>query len=319
MIIALLLGCVWGIAACGGSDPPKVPDDKIVRYRPGMKLEPARTPRAREGTLKVSKITFNSADGKRIPALFAVPTERAPLGCLIYQGGFGTTKETSAEARQGFGNVQLATFTIDPRNVGERGSADDAAAAVLTPEGVRAMLLDTVADLRTALDYLGRRPECRRNIGFMGTSFGAMVGTLVAAQDARIKSALLTSIGATWKQTLLVRPLAAQRVPGLPKYVPAASEDPKELARAVRILGPYDFDKWIGRISPRPVLLMNGRFDPIVLPASAMDLAAATNSPRTIQYFDGGHDPFAAGPAQRANAIRAARFLVNTLNLPYPI
>ena len=51
----------------------------------------------REGSLRIERITYTSVDGERVPALFAVPTDDPPLGCLMYQGGLGQTKGRKAE------------------------------------------------------------------------------------------------------------------------------------------------------------------------------------------------------------------------------
>lgn len=319
--IALLLACVGALAACGGSDPPPAPEaEPVASYEAGAPLRPVRTGREREGALRVTKITYRAPSGERVPALYAVPTNATPLGCLIYQSDLGTAKEAAVELRQGFAAARLATFTIDPLDTGQRGTPQELATRLSTPEGVRSLVLETVAELRTALDYLERRRECRDNIGYMGSGFGALVGTIVAAQDRRVTSTLLTSIGATWKQLLLVRPVASERIPNLPNYVPEAVSDLTVLDRAVEVLSPLDPERWIGRISPRPVMLMNGRFDPVVLPGDAMQLAAAAKSPSTILYYDGGHDPFGdEAPARETNLVRAGQFLVRTMDLPFPV
>ncbi|MGK2938415.1 MAG: alpha/beta hydrolase family protein, partial [Solirubrobacteraceae bacterium] len=298
--------------------PPQEAPAPLLRYKPGLRLDPDRSPRAREGTLEVSRISYRAVDGDRVPGLLAVPTHAAPLGCVIYQGGLHTPKEATADLRQALAVARLATFTIDPRYVGERGSQEELAAAISSPEGLRDLLVATVVDLRTALDYLSRRRICRNNIAFMGSSFGAAAGTILTARDRRLKGALLSSIGATFKQALIVRPLASERVPNLPNYVPQAAVDPLELEHAVEILSPYDSKRWIKRIAPRPVMLLNGRYDPVVLPGDAMELAAAARRPKTLLYYDGGHDPFAEGPARDLNLTRAGRFLVETMDLPFP-
>jgi hypothetical protein len=55
-----------------------------------------------------------------VPALFAIPTADAPLGCLMYQGGLGQTQEEFPQVRQGAAALRMATFTIDTRNGGSR-------------------------------------------------------------------------------------------------------------------------------------------------------------------------------------------------------
>jgi pimeloyl-ACP methyl ester carboxylesterase len=314
--IAVLLGCVVGLAACGGgAATTTVGATASPGYRAGLDLHVRRSAVRREGALRVEELHYTSVGGRRVAASLAVPAASPPLGCLIYQGDIGPAAESLADVRAGMATLRLATFSIEPR--GGAGSAATAA-AVRQPEGLRALLLDTVDDLRVGLDDLQRRPECHANVGVLGTALGGAIATLLAAQDRRVKAAVLTSVGATFKQLLLVRPQAAKELPGLPKYVPEAARDPAALADAVRILGPYDPARWIGAIAPRPVMLVNGRFDPLVTPGDALQLAAAAGSPRTVLYFSGGHDPF-AGPSRSRVLEQTALFLIDRLNLPVPL
>jgi pimeloyl-ACP methyl ester carboxylesterase len=301
------------MVACGGDKAGSSAKDDTLSYAPGTDLAVQLAGSSTEGALRVQQLEYTSVDGTQVPALFAVPTGKPPLGCLIFVPGFGSTKEAVPELRQGLARLRLATFSIDARNVGARGGPEQAAAAIRTPEGIRKMLLDTVADLRVGLDWLEQQPECHSNIAVLGTSFGATVATHLAAQDRRVKAAVLTSVGATYKQTILMRPLVAQTVPDLPNYVPGA-EDPAVLAHAVEVLGPYDLERCIGRIAPRPVMLVEGRHDPIVSPADALQLAAAARPPKTVLYFDGGHDPF----DDQEVSLETTKFLVKSLHLPGP-
>jgi pimeloyl-ACP methyl ester carboxylesterase len=314
--LALLLGCVLAAAACG-SDAGS-PSDDVLSYRPGVHLAVQLTGRRTEGVLRVEQLEYTSVDGMRVPAQLAIPTDQPPRGCLVFVPGFAQPKEILPELRQGLARLRLATFSIDARNVGARGGPEQAVKAVKTPEGVRAMMLGTVADLRVGLDYLEQRPECHSNIGLLGQSFGGAVATHLAAQDRRIKAAVITSVGATYKQTILMQPLAAKSVPNLPNYVARAAEEPAVLKHAVDVLGPYDLERWIGKIAPRPVLLINGRYDPIVAPGDALQLAAAARRPKTILYFNGGHDPFASEPGNNEVAVTATVFLMENMDLPAP-
>jgi pimeloyl-ACP methyl ester carboxylesterase len=313
--VGLLLICVAVPAGCGGRHET-VPPVHVLRYRPGLPLHAQVTDGGRQGSLRLEKVTYTSVDGSKVPALFAVPTGTKPLGCLIYQGGLGQTKEQFPQLRAGAAALRLATFTIDPRNTGARGSAARIRAAVETPETLAQTLGDTVVDLRMGLDYLETRRDCHHNVGYLGTSFGGVLGVLLAAQDPRIKAVVLTSIGATFKESMLVSAAAAQHDSEIPVIVPGAASDPALLAHAVRVLGAYDPVKWIGRIAPRPLMLINGRFDPVVTPVDALELAAAARRPKTVLYFDGGHNPFAPGPDEQKVVTRLAEFLSARLGLP---
>jgi pimeloyl-ACP methyl ester carboxylesterase len=312
---AVLLGfafvCVCGLAGCGSGGR-----HGIIAYTPNPHPADAKVvDSGREGSLRLQQITYTSSDGRTVPALMALPTSGGTLGCLVYQGGLGQTEEQFRSVHQGAAALRLATFTIDPRNTGERGSPDQVRAALAKPESIAAMLMGTVVDLRRGLDYLETRAVCRHNIAYIGTGFGAAVGAIVAGTDQRIKAVILTSLGATFKESLLVSASVAQSQSGIPVMVPGAAQDPKLLAAAVRILSPYDPERWVPKVAPRPVMIINGRFDPLVTPVDALELGAAARDPKTIVYFDGGDNPFASGPDEKTIASRVDGFLVDNLAL----
>jgi fermentation-respiration switch protein FrsA (DUF1100 family) len=127
----------------------------------------------------------------------------------------------------------------------------------------------------------------------MGTSLGGALGAIVAGVDARVKAAVLTSLGATWREALL----ASNAAHGLPyPLLPGVANDAARFAAAVRTLTPYDPARWVAKIAPRPVMLVNGRADPVVPPRDALDLVDAAQDPRTPVYFNGGHDPLQSKP-----------------------
>jgi pimeloyl-ACP methyl ester carboxylesterase len=313
-IIGLLLLPLCGLVACKGGEGKSQAEPPA--YRKGLPLHAEVVDGGREGPLRLERITYTSGDGQTVPALFAIPARRKPLGCLMYQGGFGQTKEKAPDVRRGAAALGLATFTIDPRDAGARGTPAQALAAIKKPETVLGMVLGTVLDLRMGLDYLQTRPECHHNIAYMGTSFGAVVGALFAGQDTRIKAVVLTSLGATFKEGMLITSAAAQQIPNVPVIVPGAATDPELLAHATRVLSPYDAMKWVGKIAPRPLMLINGLLDPIVPPIDALEIAAAAREPKTVVYFNGGHDPFAPGPDEKTVSCLVARFLSANLGLP---
>jgi pimeloyl-ACP methyl ester carboxylesterase len=211
--------------------------------------------------------------------------------------------------REGAAKLGLATFTIEPRNTGERGGSTKLREVMRSPTAIASMLTGSEMDLERGVDYLETRHECQHNIGFLGTSFGARIGVLLAGQDGRIRAVALTSLGATYKEAILANNQAARSVPGVPKVLlPDVDREPARLDEAVRILSPYDPVKWVPKIAPRPLMLVNGRFDPITPPADALDLASAAQEPKTVVYFNGGHNPFAAGPDQRLVDEQIARF-----------
>ena len=257
----------------------------------------------RHGDVDVRRLTYAAHDGTRVPALLAVPRHAPSRGCLIYQGGIGTEKEQASAVWPGAAALGLTTFTIDPRYTGARANkAEPLERVVRNPDRIVSLLHGSVIDLRRGLDYLGRRRECRHNFGYLGSSLGAALGAMLAGDDRRVRAAVLTSIGATWREILLSTNV----------LLPGIDDHPRRLNAAVRKLEPFDPGRWVGKIAPRPVMLVNGRNDPAVPPVAAMDLAAAANEPKTVIYHSGGHDPV-AGPQGAEVADRIGNFLFDEL------
>lgn len=304
----VLLGLVLGtlVAGCGGgSEPKKVTDPFAYDRRAPLHLETQSL--GRQGDVDVRRVTYTSFDGARVPALLAVPRGQPSSGCLIYQGGVGQPKETAKALWPGAAALGLSTFTIDLRATGERGSTGEVKTILGSAGKIKRTLRDDVVDLRRGLDVLARRPECKGRVGYLGTSNGGVLGALLAGRDRRVKAVALTSLGATFKAALVQSDL----------ILPGVGGDPARLAAAVRTLSPYDPARWVRRIAPRPVMLVNGSDDPYVAPVDARNLAAAAHEPKQVVTFPGGHDPF-AGPEGKRVAARIGDFFVRELiDSPY--
>jgi len=292
------------VAGCGGGGAQRaapttndIPGAALFAYDAGR---PTDVRAAADGQdvpgLRVERGTFAGPDGrKRIPAAFARPVDGAVRGCLVYEGGIGSTLADAPRMWQAAGSLGLATLTIGLPWSDEGPTPDiELDRALRDPVAFATMLRDTVLDLRRALDVLRGRAECRdQKIGYLGVSYGGFAGALLAGVDLRIDAAALLVTGADWP-TLVHAPGAVAHFP-----------DP---TAAVRILAPYDPGRWVRWIAPRPLLLINGRRDETVPLAAARALAGSAGAPKTIVRYDGGHDPF-AGPWSKRVAAAVARFL----------
>lgn len=298
LALAVAVGCAC-LSACGQSAQRSVDPFAYDASRP---LDVQSTALGRRGAVTLEAITYTTADGQRVPALFARPPR--PVACLIYQGPLGSTKEQAAPIWTGAAKLGLATFTIDVRGSGARVSGSPPPEEVLhNADRVRRFLIETVIDLRRGLDYLETRPECGRRIGFLGSSQGGLLGALLAGDDSRIRSAVLTSITATWHGSLAA---------GHSLVLPGIAAHPAQLRAAVNVLAPFDAARWVARIAPRPVMLVHGLDDPLAPLPLALELDAAAREPKVALYYRGGHLPF-QGPQGKSVAKRVGGFLRRTL------
>jgi fermentation-respiration switch protein FrsA (DUF1100 family) len=281
--ISRLAGIAWAfclalaITSCGGSSTPTSP----LSYNRNQPLDAhTHTLQSAQG-MQLRAVTYRASDGQPVPALFAIPdARRRPGPCLIYQGGIGQTKEQAAFLFPGLARLGLATFAIDARFTGDRGGSAALARALDSPALLVELLKGTVLDLRRGIDYLQSTGVCEPSrIGFAGLSFGGLVGTLLAGSDERVRATVLMSVGGNFP-SILARP-------GL--ILPDVPRTPAALAPILRQLAPYDPTRWVGRISPRPVLFVNGLHDPSVPVALARLLQSKARQPKQVFFDDGGH------------------------------
>jgi dipeptidyl aminopeptidase/acylaminoacyl peptidase len=152
-------------------------------------------------------------------------------------------------------------------------------------------------DLEAAIDYLTRRPEVNaRRIGALGFSMGAMTVAMVAARDPRLRAAVMegayTSVEEMishderhyrwWSERVAVATLRRSGVP-------------------IDSVRPVDV---VCRISPRPVLIVNGAEDEDTPVAVAVRLYRAACPPKSIWIIPhAGHASYAIGADRLAAVI----------------
>lgn len=229
--VAVIMG-VLGASGCGGG-----------RAAPTDPLRPRATSAVIDGDVRFEHITFASASGRRLAAVLVRPRGFAPRGCLIWQNGVGPTQDDPAEIWHRAARLGLAVLTVDLPHDGVRAVTPSQLAAA-DPNRLAALVRGWLADLGRAADLLERRPECRRNVGYVGVGLGGLLGGALAARDPRIRATILASAWPTWR-ALLDAGGATVAAP----------------------LAPLDPERTIGAIPPRPVLVVAG--DPFARPGDA--------------------------------------------------
>lgn len=134
-------------------------------------------------------------------------------------------------------------------------------------------ILAEVERHRAALDLLAARPDVQDGrIGLVGHDFGAMHGTLLAADDPRIAAAVLVAATPRWGDWFL---------PFWP-----ISGDRHEYLRALHPLDPITR---IGDLAPRPVCLQFARNDFYIAAMTGMELQRAAGDPKAMHAYDADH------------------------------
>jgi dienelactone hydrolase len=242
------------------------------------------------GGARLLRFSYGSAQGQRVPALLFTPARASaahPAPCLVLLHGLGGSKETMAGLAVFAARVGYASLVIDEYGQGERTPVRPSAQSQAAQ--LAATVHQSALDVRRGLDYLGTRPDISKGrIGLVGISLGAIIGTVAAGVDPRIKATALISGGGDWG--LILKTLSANRTE-VGGHSTAGLKN-MDWDRVSALLAPEDPLTFAPHIAPRALLMVGGRKDTTIVVPAQQELYEAARDPKEIQWFDQyGHVP----------------------------
>ena len=232
-------------------------------------------------TCKQYRVAFDSVNGERVPALLCVPNNAVqPLPCIVLLHGLGQDKSLIDDIHPRYMESGYAMICIDSQYRGERKRPGT---SFISPNmfETRQIFAQTVVDARRAVDYLVTREDIDPDrIVLLGASMGGILGVTVAAHEPRIRGALLLYAGGNLRRLLAESKIIYPRTTWWRSALAGVSGV---------ILRETDPVRHIGGVSPRPVLMINGRRDTVVPPRCAEELYAAAREPKEIIWHDSDH------------------------------
>lgn len=148
---------------------------------------------------------------------------------------------------------------------------------------IRRALYDTPPSVSLALDHLLARTDVDTSrVELVGASFGAPFATIAAVRDQRVTRLWLAHAGGdlygAFEQNL------RREIPFAPARV--------AVAHLVNLLasGPrFTPERWIGQLSPRPLVMLNGEADERIPRRSVDALWNAAREPKELVWLPGKH------------------------------
>jgi uncharacterized protein len=240
-------------------------------------------------------VEFPSRDGTLLSA-WLIPTADA-RGVLVLCHGMSADRSEMLPWAEWLWKAGYTLLLFDFRALGRSGG-DLCTMGLYEPE-----------DVKGAVDYLEQRSM--GPVGLLGFSMGGVAGIIAAAEDTRIRCIISHGAYADLDRAIAQRcrrhfgPLGpvvewpARRIGQ--RWFPTTSDAVSPL-REIR------------RISPRPVLLLNGVYDPIVLPANAADMHAAACSPKDLWILPSSRHGYPNSKDEEEYQERVLAFLDRTLS-----
>lgn len=257
----------------------------LYNYDTARPLEAKVVKKTSDAVAVTRRLTLRGARGATVPAYVILPTAasaRQKVPGVVLLHGKGGSIEDMVVAAQFLAAQGYASLIPEIVGHGARRTANSPSLFGGKPEPLREGLLESIQDIRRALDYFVAQPEVdARRIGLMGVSLGAIMGSITTAVEPRIATCVLVVGGADWRVLLA----QSQEQDARRRREQGGTPTPEELA----LLEAVDPKNFAGHIAPRPALLINGRKDDIVPGDAARALFAATKEPKKQIWLDADH------------------------------
>lgn len=238
------------------------------------------------------RLDYDSAHDQRVAAIVAVPKKGVgPFPAVLLMHGSGGDKDVNyihgiseALVRRGF-----ITISIDAQYRGDRvkpGRVND-----IKPDSFtwRDAWVQTVIDLRRAVDYLETRPDVDKSrIGYLGVSMGGILGGILGGVEERVACFALVVPGGGFVELAK----NVDRFPNLKAHWPVVMT-PAVLKRVEEIANVADPIYFVGRILPRPLLIVVAKHDELIPPEASAAFVAAAHADEATQVHrvESGHVP----------------------------
>jgi len=149
---------------------------------------------------------------------------------------------------------------------------------------LRSAAFDLVAQISLQVDYLvSRRDVARARIFLVGSSFGAPAVVIAGGVDRR-PAAVIALYGGGDVGSLVSHVLRQGGREALPPWQAAM------VGRGLALLlTPLEPTRYVARIAPRPVLMVNGAGDSLIPRANADALFGAAREPKEILWMRSEH------------------------------
>jgi dienelactone hydrolase len=237
------------------------------------------SPHGRDGVV-VEDVAFASPKGGKVPAYLVAPRGHGPFAGLIFVHWGQGDREEFVEEAVALARMGVVSLCLDAphRRPDALRSPDYKPEEV--PQEVEVQL---ITDVRRAVDVLTARPDVdSRRIGYVGHSYGATYGGVVAGVEKRIKAYVLMAgyVTLTDSYRVSTHPLIAQE---------RAATPPELWEQNLSLMEPLDAVHYVGHAAPSAIFFQFALHDEFVTEEESRRYEQAASEPKLAQWYDCGH------------------------------
>ena len=228
-------------------------------------------------------LTYTSPKGGPVGAYLVVPNGKGPFAAILFgHWGNGTRAEFIPEAKI---YARAGAVSLIPDYPWDRPQPWHKTPDHFDkPEVDRDIEIQAVVDLRRGIDLLLSRPDVDpKRLAYVGHSFGAQWGSILAAVDKRMKTAVLMA-GVAECSDIMLR----SNDPGIVDF--RKTQPAGQLEKYCQVTGDIDAIHFVDQAAPIPLLLQFANFEQYFDKTSMQHYVAAASEPKKVLYYDTGHD-----------------------------
>ena len=260
--------------------PATQADLSLFAYDANAPLNLQKTVENNVGVVEISAISYDSPAGGKAPGRLFIPLNRSSLrpAIILMHGAPGSSHDAwLTDYAQTYANSGAVVIAIDAPFARR---ANSGSTLQMTKQD-RAEEIQLMKDLQRAVDVLRAQPNVDKDrIAYIGVSYGGAMGAQFAAIEHRIKAAALVVGNGGW--------VTRMTQPGDLPFL--ASLSCATRVAWFREMVPIEPIRFIGFAKGTPLLLQNGKLDQSVLEADAQLLHNAAPEPKTILWYNAGHN-----------------------------
>jgi cephalosporin-C deacetylase-like acetyl esterase len=279
--LLLLIALLGGTVVTQSEDFSKL--RRMSLYDRKMPLDVKETGVENRDGIQVHDISYASPKGGRVTAYLVVPPGKGKLAGIIFMHMRPGSRTIFLDEALSYARVGAVSLLIDAPFSRAGESKRDFDPTVTHPEIDRDIYIQTVVDLSRGVDLLlSRRDIDRKRIGFVGHSFGAHTGVLLASVEKRIKGYVIMA-----GDPSLTEFLRTSTAPGIVEVRNSLTKQQQENYFA--ILATVDPINYVPYVAPSALFFQFGKRDTNPTEQSAAQYFNAASNPKSVKWYDTGH------------------------------
>jgi cephalosporin-C deacetylase-like acetyl esterase len=305
LLAALLVACSGPIATSppgsatpdvSGSPAPTSPADAVTlsSYDATLPLDvqEATPPRELADGVVVHDLSWASPGGGHATGWLVVPAGPGPFAAIVYQHGSETDRNDFLDEAVAMAHGGAIGLVVDAPFARRGADRKNFLQYYSLPERERDMTAQAIVDLRRGIDLLVARADVdAKRIGFVGHSWGASLGVVLAAVDPRPGALILLSGRPSWTGFL-----ATTRIGSIAHTRDRIGEEAWQAY--LDAMAPFDAMAEIANVDPARLYLQYGTRDDVVPPDVAQQLVDAVPGAK-VDWYESGHALDASATADR--------------------